>query len=92
MDPNYVIKKPLLSEKSTEAMNEHGRYAFLVDRRASKTDVKHAVEELYGVRVVGVQTQLRKGKTRRLKYGYVIEKPTKKAVVRLHEEDQIELF
>ena len=53
VDSIYVIKKPVLTEKSTEAMNEFGRYTFEVDRRATKTDVKEAVEKLYGVEVVG---------------------------------------
>ncbi|MFO0836505.1 MAG: 50S ribosomal protein L23 [Phycisphaerales bacterium] len=92
MDAIYVIKKPLISEKATFGMNEEKRYSFLVDRTASKDDIKAAVEQLYKVRVVGVNTQVRKGKQRRLKYGLVVEPTTKKAVVRLHPEDQIELF
>ena len=92
MDATYVIKKPILTEKSTEAMNEEGRYTFLVDRRASKTEIKDAVESIYGVKVVGVTTQVRKGKERRLRYGWVTEKVTKKAVVRLAEGQTIDLF
>ena len=92
MDAIYVIKKPLLSEKATFGMNEEKRYTFLVDRTADKDEIKAAVEQLYKVRVVGVNTQVRKGKQRRLKYGLVVEPTTKKAVVRLHPEDQIELF
>ncbi|MCC6677474.1 MAG: 50S ribosomal protein L23 [Phycisphaerales bacterium] len=92
MDATYIIKKPLLSEKSTFAMNEQKRYSFLVDRRASKTDIKQAVQDLYKVRVVGVNTQVHKGKHRRLKYGLVVEPTTKTAVVRLHPDDSIELF
>lgn len=92
MEAIYVIKKPLISEKATYGMNEEKRYSFLVDRTATKDDIKAAVEQLYKVRVVGVNTQVRKGKQRRLKYGLVVEPTTKKAVVRLHPEDQIELF
>ena len=92
MEAIYVIKKPLISEKATYGMNEEKRYTFLVDRTATKDDIKSAVEQLYKVRVVGVNTQVRKGKERRLKYGLVVEPTTKKAVVRLHPEDQIELF
>jgi large subunit ribosomal protein L23 len=92
MDATYVIKKPLLTEKSTFAMNEEGRYSFLVDRRASKDEIKRAVESLYGVKVVGVTTQVRKGRERRLKYGWVTEKVSKKATVRLAEGQTIELF
>ncbi len=92
MEALYVIKKPLLTEKNTFAMNEQSRYSFLVDRRASKTQIKAAVESLYGVKVAGVNTQVRKGKTRRLRYGVVDEPTTKKATVRLQEGQKIELF
>jgi len=92
MDATYIIKKPMLTEKSTEAMNEQGRFTFLVDRRASKDEIKDAVESIYGVKVVGVNTQVRKGKERRLKYGWVTETKTKKAVVRLAEGQTIDLF
>ena len=87
-----VIKKPILTEKSTYDMNERNRYTFEVDRRATKTDIKEAVEELYNVKVDGVATQIRKGKVRRMRYGYSQEKGTKKATVRLAEGQSIELF
>jgi large subunit ribosomal protein L23 len=92
MHATHVIKRPLLSEKSTYGMNELKRYAFLVSADASKDDIKSAVESIYGVKVASVNTQVRKGKSRRLKYGLVIEPVTKKAVVKLEGEDKIELF
>lgn len=92
MDATYVIKKPMLTEKTTTAMNEQSRYTFLVDRRATKDEIRGAVESLYGVKVVGVTTQRRKGKERRLRYGWVTEKVTKKATVRLAEGQTIDLF
>lgn len=92
MDPIYVIKRPLVTEKSTFAMNERRQYSFQVDPRASKADVKHAVQSAYGVRVTGVTTQVRKGKSRRVKSGLLQEPSTKKATVRLHPDDTIELF
>lgn len=88
----HIIKKPMLTEKTTVGMNEQKRYAFLVDARATKTEIKKAVEELYKVRVEGVNTQVRKGKHRRTKFGLTIEANTKTAVVRLHKDDAIELF
>lgn len=91
MDHTYVIKRPLLTEKSTEGM-EDSRYAFEVDRRATKTDIKAAIEALYGVKVAGVQTQVRKRAERRTRYGYVKPAPTKKATIRLRDGDVIELF
>lgn len=92
MDATYIIKRPLVTEKSTYAMNELGQYAFEVDPRASKPEIKAAVEQLYKVRVLSVNTQVRKGKERRLKYGYVTEPVSKRAIVRLHPDDTIELF
>lgn len=92
VDATYIIKKPLLSEKSTFGMNEQKRYTFVFDPRASKAEIKDAVQQLYKVRVTGVNTQLRKGKWRRLKVGLVREPLEKRATVRLHPEDQIDLF
>ncbi|RMH13886.1 MAG: 50S ribosomal protein L23 [Planctomycetota bacterium] len=91
MEAAYVIKKPVLTEKSTVDM-EVGRYSFEVDRRATKTQIKEAVEQLYGVKVTGVQTLLTKQREKRTRFGYVRQAPTKKAIVRLREGDVIELF
>lgn len=92
MHSTHIIKKPLLTEKSTFGMNELKQYSFLVDPRARKDEIKRAVEQIYGVRVVGVTTQNRKGKHRRFRYGLTVEPLTKKATVRLHPDDTIELF
>jgi large subunit ribosomal protein L23 len=92
MNPVHVVKKPLITEKNSFGMSEFNRYAFLVDRRARKDEIKSAIEELYNVRVTGVATQNRKGRTKRTRFGYVEEPTTKKAVVSVHEDDAIELF
>lgn len=92
MQAIHVIKRPLLSEKNTFGMNEQRRYAFLVDPRATKTQIKDAVQKLYNVKVQSVSTQVRKGKQRRLRVGLVMESDTKKAVVKLREGSTIELF
>jgi large subunit ribosomal protein L23 len=92
VNATYIIKRPLVTEKSTYLMNEQGRYAFEVDVGATKTQIKAAIESLYKVKVVGINTQVRKGRSRRLRYGVVQERPTKKAIVRLREGDAIELF
>ena len=92
VDHSYIIKMPLLSEKGTYGMNEQGRYAFLVDPRATKTEIKAAVEAIYKVKVDGVNTQVRKAKIRRLKYGAVAGATTKKATIRLKAGEKIELF
>jgi len=92
VDHIHIIKKPVLSEKSTFAMNERKQYTFLVDPRADKNEIKAAVEAIYKVRVTKVNTQLRKHKARRLKYGISTPSPTKHAIVSLHPDDSIELY
>jgi len=92
MHSNYLIKKPLVTEKSTESMNDANVYTFEVDRHATKDEVKVAVEKAYGVTVEKVNTQVRKGGRRRNRFGWMKDKVTKKATVRLKEGDVIELF
>ncbi|MBX3355567.1 MAG: 50S ribosomal protein L23 [Phycisphaeraceae bacterium] len=91
MEATLVIKKPLITEKATWANNQ-GRYLFSVDGRATKTDIKKAIEELYKVRVVGVNTMTRRSRDRIYKYGKVPGRITKRAIVRIHPDDKIELF
>lgn len=91
MEPTTIIKKPLITEKSTYA-SESNRYAFQVEVRATKPQIKRAIEAIYGVRVLGVAVQNRPGKLRRFRYGYVRTPPTKRAIVKVHADDRIELF
>jgi large subunit ribosomal protein L23 len=91
MEPTTILKKPLVTEKSTFGAASN-RYAFMVDTRATKPQIRRAVESLYHVRVLAVATQNRPGKLRRTRYGYIRTSPTKRAVVRVHPEDRIELF
>ena len=90
--PHYVIKKPLITEKHTLESSEFNRYAFEVDRTARKDQIKAAVEDLYGVRVLAVNTAITKGGRKRFRYGTVSRPKVKKAIVRVHPEDTIELF
>lgn len=92
MEATQVIRRPLISEKSTWESGAHHRYSFEVDRRATKPEIRKAVEALYGVRVVGVATQNRKGQLRRNKFGFWRGKNMKRAVVKVHPDDRIELF
>jgi large subunit ribosomal protein L23 len=92
MESHHVIKRPLLTEKTTWSSNEANRHGFIVDRRATKTDIKRAVQELYGVRVVGVSTLNRRSRNRRYRYGAVAGKVTKKAIVRVHADDTLEIL
>jgi large subunit ribosomal protein L23 len=87
-----VIIKPLITEKATFHSSEHNRYSFQVDARANKHQIKQAIKELYKVRVLDVCTQIRKGRVRRNRFGYWRSRDMKRAIVRIHPEDRIELF
>jgi large subunit ribosomal protein L23 len=92
MEATTVIKKPLITEKSTWEGTDRNRYSFEVDMRARKPHIKAAVETLYGVRVVKVSTQVRKGTYFRTKFGPARTNNWKRATVQLHADDKIELF
>jgi large subunit ribosomal protein L23 len=92
MENHVVIKRPTVTEKGTYMMGEQGRYTFEVDTRASKNDIKSAVEALYKVKVEKVNTLTRRGKFKRMKFGLTQESCTKTAIVRLKKGDAIELF
>jgi large subunit ribosomal protein L23 len=92
MEPTRIIKKPLITEKATFMAADANRYLFQVDRLATKPQIRKAIEALYSVRVIRVATQKRPGKTRRYKYGYIKSAPTKRAIVKIHADDRIELF
>lgn len=92
LEPVYILRKPLLTEKSTQQMEENNVYTFEVDRRASKDVIKAAVEKAYGVTVVKVTTQVRKGGSRRFKYGTVAANSWKRAAIKVAEGQSIELF
>ena len=92
MESIYVIKRPLVTEKTTWESDSRNRYSFAVPVEVRKPEIRRAVEELYGVRVEKVSTQVRKGKMRRTRNGYRKTSDWKKATVQLHEDDRIELF
>ncbi|MDQ4143167.1 MAG: 50S ribosomal protein L23 [Actinomycetota bacterium] len=90
-DPRDVIISPVVSEKSY-ALIDQNAYTFVVHPRANKTEIRQAVEAIWGVRVVKVNTTNRKGKTKRFRMTQGRRPDTKRAVVRLVEGDKIELF
>jgi len=92
MDATRVIRRPLVTEKSTYESDEFNRVTFEVDKRASKPQIRKAIEQLYNVRVTGVATQNRRGRMRRNRFGYWRTPGWKRAVVQVHPEDRIELF
>ncbi|PWJ55472.1 LSU ribosomal protein L23P [Quadrisphaera granulorum] len=83
-DPRDVLVAPVVSEKSY-ALLDQGKYTFLVDPRANKTEIKVAVEKIFGVKVDSVNTLNREGKKRRTRTGTGKRKDTKRAIVTLRE-------
>ena len=83
-DPRDVLLAPVVSEKSYGLLEEN-KYTFIVDPRANKTEIKIAVERVFGVRVAAVNTINRQGKTRRTRTGSGRRKDTKRAIVTLRE-------
>jgi len=92
-DAMSVLIRPVVSEKSTALMEAH-TYVFIVDPRATKIDVRNAVEQAFNVKVTNVNTLNRKGKsTRNRRTGVVGSRPdTKRAIVTLRQGDSINLF
>ncbi|MBI2914526.1 MAG: 50S ribosomal protein L23 [Firmicutes bacterium] len=87
-----IIIRPVVTEKSTNLMSGQNKYTFEVDPRARKHEVRRAVEEIFKVKVDGVNTISLKGKERRMGR-FVGRKPDrKKAVVTLAPGDRIEIF
>ena len=92
LDPYSVILRPLVTEKGTHLSERHNAYTFEVHPLANKYDIKNAVQTIWSVRVDKVRTQNRSGKTKRTKTGLGRTRSWKKAVVKLHAEDQISFF
>jgi large subunit ribosomal protein L23 len=97
MDIYHTIIRPLVTEKSTyqsrETSKAHGgTYSFEVHPLANKTQIRDAVEKIYGVKVVNVRTSNRPGKVRRYRFRYGTTRQTKKAVVTVDRDSHIDLF
>ncbi len=91
MQLNSIIIRPIITEKSAVQKDEHNRYHFKVNRRASKNAVSEAVEDVFGVDVVDVRTMIMPGKKRRLgKTRKFIKTPKwKKAIVTVGDGQEI---
>lgn len=92
-----IIKKPLITEKATNASEKFNRFTFEVDKKANKIEIKNAVEKMYGVHVTDVRTSNYGGGKSSVKYtnkGVVEQKSKqwKKAVVTVADGETIDLF
>jgi large subunit ribosomal protein L23 len=90
-EPRDVILAPVVSEKSYGLLDDN-KYTFVVDPRANKTEIKIAVEKIFGVKVRKVNTQNRRGKRKRRGWTVGKRPDTKRAIVTLAPGDEIELF
>ena len=90
-DPRDILLSPVISEKSYGLLDEN-KYTFIVAPDANKTQIKIAVEQIFGVRVTGVNTANRVGKRMRTRTGFGKRKDTKRAIVSLAEGDRIDIF
>jgi large subunit ribosomal protein L23 len=91
MDARDIILKPLISEKAVAKMGE-GKYTFKVRLDANKTEIKKAIEEIFGVTVLKVNTMRMQGKVKRAGKFIGRRSDWKKAVVQLKEGDSIKIF
>ena len=90
-DPRDVILAPVVSEKSYSLLDGNA-YTFVVHPDANKTEIRQAVETIWGVRVLSVNTLNRKGKVKRFRFVEGRRPNSKRAIVKLAEGDKIEIF
>ena len=90
-DPRDILLAPVVSEKSYARIDEN-KYTFLVNPDANKTQIKIAVEKVFNVQVLQVNTVNRGGKKRRTRYGTGQRPDTKRAIVTLADGQSIDLF
>jgi large subunit ribosomal protein L23 len=86
-----IIIRPVVSEKSYAGLDRN-TYTFLVDKRANKTEIKEAIQQIWSVQVTSVRTLNRKGKTKRRRFTVGKRADEKRAIVTLVEGDKIEIF
>jgi large subunit ribosomal protein L23 len=89
--PRDVIIRPVVSEKSYSGL-EQNEYTFLVDPHANKTEIKEAIQQIWNVRVLNVNTMNRKGKVKQTRLSTGKRPDQKRAVVKLAAGDSIEIF
>lgn len=92
LDDYNVIVRPLITEQGMHFANVKGAYSFEVNKRANKTQIKNAVEKIYGVKVDKIRTANRHGKYRRRGRSFGMTSSWKKAVVYLKSDYHIDLF
>lgn len=90
-DPRDIILKPVVSEKSYGLLDQN-KYTFVVRPDANKIQIRQAVEQIFSVKVLSVNTLNRPGKRKRTRFGYGKRADTKRAIVTLAEGERIDIF
>ena len=90
--PHDILIRPLVTEKSVNLAQKENKYTFYVDKKANKIEIKRAVEELFKVKVLAVNTAIVKGKKKRVDRSTGLTPERKKAIVTLRPGDKIEIF
>ena len=90
-NPRDVLLRPVISEKSYRLADDN-KYTFVVAPDANRTQIRQAVEAVFGVLVTSVNTLNRPGKRRRTRFGWGKRPDTKRAIVSLAEGDRIDVF
>ena len=90
-DPRDILLAPVISEKSYGLLDEN-KYTFIVAPDANKTQIKIAVEQVFGVKVTAVNTANREGKRVRTRFGFGRRAATKRAIVSVAAGDRIDIF
>ena len=92
LDPRTILKRPIITEKSTGSIERKNAYTFQVKPEANKLQIKKAVEELFNVKVVKVNTLRRFGKAKRLGKNSGFTPSMKEAIVTLRPGDKIDVY
>jgi large subunit ribosomal protein L23 len=90
-DPRDILLAPVISEKSYGLLDGN-KYTFLVPKDANKTEIKIAVQQVFGVKVTAVNTMTRAGKRVRTRFGYGRRAATKRAIVSVAPGERIDIF
>jgi len=92
MNAEQVILKPLVTERSMQLRDDQNKYAFQVHPRATKSEIRKAVEEIWNVRVVSVTTANAQGKLKRVGMFIGRRSAWKKAIVRIQDGQKIDIY
>jgi len=87
-----TVVRPIVTEQSSVAYQERGEYTFRVASDSTKTSIRTAIEQLFGVKVTGVWTSNQRGKARKVGKSAGRRPHWKKAIVKLRDGDSIDIF